>query len=172
MIRDRVKEICRKKKIQLSEISNLLNVSPPNLSYILNKKDIDKCTLQKIATILDVPISDLLSDVPIPDFNKLDIMLSNRKYSPVVLQIARICKFKGITQQELASRMNITYQSLHSLTKNPNLLSLERVAEALDVPLYCLFAMEDEEVCIPIRYKDVETGQMITKEVEVKIGFK
>lgn len=171
MIKNRIKEICKKNGLQLSDVAKGLNMSPPNLSYTIRKKEIDNFTLQKIADILNVPISDLLSEEPLPEFNRADIKFYNRSYSPYSLQIGRICKIKGITLQELASRMGITYQSLHNLTKSPNLQSLERISYFLDVPLYCLFSIEEEEVKIPVRYLDKETNKITSTEINIKVGF-
>lgn len=171
MIKNRIKEICKKKGLQLSDIAKGLNMSPPNLSYTIKKKEIDNLTLQRIADILNVPISDLLSEEPLPDYNKADLKLYNRSYSPYTLQIGKICKIKGITLQELASRMGITYQSLHNLTKSPNLQSLERISYFLNVPLYCLFSIEEEEIKIPVRYIDKETDKITSVEINIKVGF-
>lgn len=61
-----------------------------------------------------------------------------------MLRIKEICSMKGITLQELAKRMGVTYQSLYeSMTKNPSLNKLRQIAEALGVELYELFKPDD-----------------------------
>lgn len=57
-----------------------------------------------------------------------------------MLRIKEICKEKGMTLQELAKALNITYQSLsESIKGNPTLLRLYEIAKALDVDIVELF---------------------------------
>lgn len=57
-----------------------------------------------------------------------------------MLRIKDICIEKGITLQELARRLNITYQSLYeSIKGNPSLSRLKEIASALGVSVSELF---------------------------------
>lgn len=58
-------------------------------------------------------------------------------------RIKTIVASKGITMKGLAEKIGITPQSLSSIVNektNPNISSLEKIAEALDVPVSSLFA--------------------------------
>lgn len=62
-----------------------------------------------------------------------------------MLQVQRICKEKGLTMQEVASRLGITYQSLYdSIKGNPTLKRLQDIANALDVEVSELFAPKED----------------------------
>lgn len=60
-------------------------------------------------------------------------------------RIKDILKEKGITQQELADRLGVTRISVvKTLAGNPSQETLERIASALNVPMWQLFASSDE----------------------------
>lgn len=60
-------------------------------------------------------------------------------------RIKNILKEKGITQQELADRLGVTRISVvKTLAGNPSQETLERIASALNVPMWQLFASSDE----------------------------
>lgn len=62
-----------------------------------------------------------------------------------MLQVQRICKEKGLTMQEVASRLGITYQSLYdSIKGNPTLKRLQDIANALNVEVSELFAPKED----------------------------
>lgn len=51
-----------------------------------------------------------------------------------MLRIQEICKEQGITMQELAARMKISYQALYAVASgNPTIGKLEKIASALNV---------------------------------------
>ena len=61
-----------------------------------------------------------------------------------MLRVKDICIEQGITLQELAKRLNITYQSLYeSIKGNPSLSRLNEIADALGVGVADLFAPSD-----------------------------
>ena len=53
-------------------------------------------------------------------------------------------KRSGISFVELAQRMGITKQNLYSIRQNPSYNSLEKIATALDIPIWQLFASPEE----------------------------
>lgn len=60
-------------------------------------------------------------------------------------RIKDILKEKGVTQQELADRLGVTRISVvKTLAGNPSQETLERIAAALSVPMWQLFASKDE----------------------------
>lgn len=62
-----------------------------------------------------------------------------------MLKIQTICKEKGITLQELASGLGITYQSLYdSIKGNPTLKRLQEIARVLGVSVKDLFDDEGD----------------------------
>lgn len=64
-------------------------------------------------------------------------------------RILEVCKEKGITQIELAEKMNITRQSLHSvITGDARFSSYQKIATALGVPITDLFEREPENTII------------------------
>lgn len=65
-----------------------------------------------------------------------------------MLKIKEICKEKGITLTELANRLGIKYQSLRAaITGNPTLLTMQNIAEALEVPIGELFERDTFLTC-------------------------
>lgn len=52
-----------------------------------------------------------------------------------------ILSSRGMTKKDLADRLGITKQGLNSM-KNPTLSNLEKVANALEIPLWMLFREE------------------------------
>lgn len=79
-----------------------------------------------------------------------------------MLRVKDICIEKGITLQELAKRLNITYQSLYeSITGNPSLKRLSAIAEALGVEVSDLFeAPKEAKIVCP------HCGKQITIKAE------
>ncbi|VBB48204.1 DNA-binding helix-turn-helix protein [uncultured Paludibacter sp.] len=59
------------------------------------------------------------------------------------LRIKEICKEKGITIGELAEKIGMMRESLsRTINGNPTLESLEKISNALDVPITELFAQK------------------------------
>ncbi|MDR1257871.1 MAG: helix-turn-helix transcriptional regulator [Tannerellaceae bacterium] len=57
-----------------------------------------------------------------------------------MLRVQEVCKKKGITMQDLAKRMGITYQALYaSASGNPTIGKLSEIATALGVEVVELF---------------------------------
>ena len=62
-------------------------------------------------------------------------------------RIKEILKTKGVTQQGLADMLGVTKISVaKTLTGNPTQQTLEKIATALDVPMWQLFASPGEVV--------------------------
>ena len=60
-------------------------------------------------------------------------------------RIKEILKTKGVTQQGLADMLGVTKISVSkTLTGNPTQQTLEKIATALDVPMWQLFASPGE----------------------------
>lgn len=60
-------------------------------------------------------------------------------------RILEVCKEKGVTQIELAERLNIARQSLHSvITGDARFSSYQKIADALGVHITDLFEREPE----------------------------
>jgi transcriptional regulator with XRE-family HTH domain len=64
--------------------------------------------------------------------------------------VKKICKERGITQKELAAKLNIQTISLHNTLRGqyPQLQTLERIAAALEVHITDLF----EQPHAPVEY--------------------
>lgn len=60
-------------------------------------------------------------------------------------RIKDILKEKGVTQQELADSLGVSRSAIvKMLAGNPSQETLEKIASALNVPMWQLFASEDE----------------------------
>ena len=67
-----------------------------------------------------------------------------------MLQVKEICSQKGITLQQLAKSLGITYQSLYeNLNGNPSLKRLQEIATALDVEIADLFRNSSDSIRCP-----------------------
>lgn len=64
------------------------------------------------------------------------------------MRIKEILKKKGMTQQELADRMNVSLSAIRQMVGAQSLTTttLEKIATALDVPMWQLFASPGEVV--------------------------
>lgn len=64
------------------------------------------------------------------------------------MRIKGILKEKGMTQQELADRMNVSLSAIRQMVGAQSLTTttLEKIATALDVPMWQLFASPGEVV--------------------------
>lgn len=85
-----------------------------------------------------------------------------------MLRVAELCKEKGITQQALAKKLGIQYQSLYAaLNGNPKMDTLEKIAEALNVSVVELFApVEKTDVLGIIRIKNIFHEVKSIEEIE------
>ncbi len=59
-------------------------------------------------------------------------------------RIELLIKEKGFNMTSFAEKMNTTRQNLYAILKSPSYPTLEKVAEALDVPMWQLFASPEE----------------------------
>lgn len=61
------------------------------------------------------------------------------------LRVKEVCKDKGVTLAEIASKIGVAQASLSKmLGGNPTIGTLEKIATALDVPMWQLFASPEE----------------------------
>lgn len=62
------------------------------------------------------------------------------------MRIKELLKEKGCTQQELADMVGVSYQSMKQTLNAPSVTTstLEKIATALDVPMWQLFASPAE----------------------------
>lgn len=61
------------------------------------------------------------------------------------MEIRRIIKKQGLTTQEVANRMGVTLSALNqSISGNPSVKVLEKIASALNVPVWQLFISPEE----------------------------
>jgi transcriptional regulator with XRE-family HTH domain len=87
-------------------------------------------------------------------------------------QIKKICKQKGITQKELAAKLNIQAISLHQTLRGqyPQLQTLERIAAALDVHITELFehpeAPAAQDVSISLKLTCPNCNHKITLNIK------
>lgn len=59
-------------------------------------------------------------------------------------RIKELIKEKGYTQQEFADKLGISRVGFIQLLEKPSFPTLEKIAEALEVPMWQLFASTDE----------------------------
>lgn len=73
------------------------------------------------------------------------------------IRVKEICKEQGITIGELADRMQMVRESLsRAINGNPTLETLEKIANALGVPVTELFDKSSDEVVGAVRIgKDI-----------------
>lgn len=63
------------------------------------------------------------------------------------LRIKEILKEKGMTQKELAQKVGVAEISLsRSINGNPNLETLQKIADALEVEMSELFAAREKDI--------------------------
>lgn len=62
------------------------------------------------------------------------------------MRIKELLKEKGLTQQELADKVGVSYQSMKQTLNAPSVTTstLEKIATALNVPMWQLFASSEE----------------------------
>lgn len=62
------------------------------------------------------------------------------------MRIKELLKEKGLTQQELADKVGVSYQSMKQTLNAPSVTTstLEKIATALNVPMWQLFASPEE----------------------------
>lgn len=62
------------------------------------------------------------------------------------MRIKELLKEKGLTQQELADMVGVSYQSMKQTLNAPSVTTstLEKIATALSVPMWQLFASPEE----------------------------
>lgn len=61
-----------------------------------------------------------------------------------MLEIDNLLKDKRMTKTALAEKLGIKKQNINALLKNPTVETLQRLADALSVPIWRLFASADE----------------------------
>jgi len=82
-----------------------------------------------------------------------------------MLRIKEILKEKGFTQEDLADRIGVTRISIvKTLSGNPTIKTLEKIATALDVPLRDLFDGEDKYNVIACPNCGEKINITVTKE--------
>jgi len=72
------------------------------------------------------------------------------------LRVKEVCKEKGVTLAEVASKIGIAQASLSKmLGGNPTIDTLERIATALNAPITELFYTDRQDLCGHVEYKGV-----------------
>ena len=86
-----------------------------------------------------------------------------------MLIIKEVCKKSGITLKELAKRLNISYQSLHTImTGNPTIKTLGEIADILDVEVFDLFERKrDLLICRKCKANAFSFRQVSISEVGI-----
>jgi transcriptional regulator with XRE-family HTH domain len=75
------------------------------------------------------------------------------------VRVKEICKEKGISLQDLADKIGVTYNTLYvAITGNPKVDTLERMAAALGVEVGELFPKKNQEnsITCPFCGKKIE----------------
>lgn len=64
------------------------------------------------------------------------------------MRIKELLKEKGLTQQELADMVGVSYQSMKQTLNAPSVTTstLEKISTALNVPMWQLFATPEEVI--------------------------
>lgn len=62
----------------------------------------------------------------------------------LIMEIERILKEKGLSKAALANMIGAQRQNINNLLTNPKLSTLEKIADALDVPVWQLLTPELE----------------------------
>lgn len=60
------------------------------------------------------------------------------------MDIIALLKEKGLTKSELAERLGIHNQNVNKMLANPTEATIKKIASALGVPIWQLFATKDE----------------------------
>lgn len=77
--------------------------------------------------------------------NYVPIFASNYNLN-IMLRVQEICKMQGITMQDLAKRMGVTYQALYAaVSGNPTIGKLGEMAKALGVNVGDLLDEQKED---------------------------
>jgi len=72
------------------------------------------------------------------------------------LRVKDVCKEKGVTLAEVASKIGVAQASLSKmLGGNPTIGTLEKIADALGVPVTELFSTDKQELCGHVEYKGI-----------------
>ena len=58
----RIKEICKNKGVSISDLAAKINIHQESMSRVIAKNSTSTANLEKIASALDVPISDLFDE--------------------------------------------------------------------------------------------------------------
>ena len=108
--------------------------------FILNKPNFDRKIFKLFFDTILVHSMYNLKTIP--------IFASNYNLN-IMLRVQEICKSQGITMQDLAKRMGVTYQALYAaVSGNPTIGKLGEIAKALDVGIIDLLNEDKEENAI------------------------
>lgn len=109
-------------------------------NFILNKTNFDR----KIFKLF----FDTILLYSMYNLKTIPIFASNYNLN-IMLRVQEICKSQGITMQDLAKRMGVTYQALYAaVSGNPTIGKLGEIAKALDVGIIDLLNEDKEENAI------------------------
>lgn len=61
-------------------------------------------------------------------------------------RLDEILRTRGMRKSDLAEKLGISKQSLSSMTKNPSLSNMERIAKALEIPIWRLFRKDGADL--------------------------
>lgn len=76
--------------------------------------------------------------------------------------IAKVRKDRGYSQQQLADKLNLSKQAVSNYEtgkREPDYVTLEAIADALNVPMTMLISPEDQERALNEIYATYETGK-------------
>ena len=78
---NKIRDLCESKKIHITELARKCGLTPQSVHDAINRNSTKTEHLEKIATVLEVPISCFFDDVePILDAKDSEIIELQRKY--------------------------------------------------------------------------------------------
>lgn len=127
----RLEEILRERNLTKKAFCDMLNMLPQNLNSSMKNPTVT--TLEKWASALDIPIWQLF-------VTKEDIIKDGSGNNVSTMRVKELLKEKGMTAKELAKKMGVSEGALSkSLSGNPTIGTLEKIASALGVTIQELF---------------------------------
>lgn len=133
----RLKKLREEKKLKQEELANILSISASSIGmYERNLREPDDDLKLKISKYFNCSIDYLVGKTDIRNYEYEEKKSNNKEDFFMMLHIKEIRKKQGLTQYDLADKLQTTQQRISSYEngkREPDLVTLSQIADILNV---------------------------------------
>lgn len=159
----RIRELLHERNMTTAQLAQMAGVNQTTINTIINRESCSLDTLCRYATLINVPIWELLWDCGVSAIGHEPDDDSWRNATVTSLRIEQLMYEKRMNKAQLARAMGVTGAAVTMMMKrtsnNTAMTVVEKLTNAFSIPVYQLFISEDEYLQEIARRKGISTQE-------------